>query len=92
MFLLACFLWSARDSAFLQNNAPHPKCIGFTLTGLTERSSPCLSPVHACLVSVCLFAFLLLFFLTKVGEDKNLSHYFIFIIKNKNKYTNYKYT
>ncbi len=28
----------------------------------------------------------------KVGEDKNLCHYFIFVIKNLNKDTHYKYT
>ncbi len=27
-----------------------------------------------------------------MGEDKNLCHYFIFVIKNENKDTHYKYT
>ncbi len=27
-----------------------------------------------------------------MGKDTNLCHYFIFVIKNKNKYTHYKYT
>ncbi len=27
-----------------------------------------------------------------MGEDKNLCHYFIFVIENENKNTHYKYT
>lgn len=49
---------------FLRNTALHPKHLGFTLTGLTERSSRCPSPVHAWLLSVCLFSSLLLFSLS----------------------------